>query len=288
MVPLRPLSRGRKSKPRVLAMRFCSHPSYDARHSQKRRRKPTFVRCSGRGKGRMHQDRRRRTQHERNEKKYKEAERRQTRRQLLHPPAQRALCKARSPVGVPLWLLPEGQLVPKALRQATLRVTVRSARSGTAAPTGGRRPCAVPRALPAPSCAPSCEHLTCRSLCRQVDARRRPSAEGTNPLPASTTPAPASYSSPAGVLVRRASGGFLVLVSDFVKTLSRQKGRRLILRRFLSRRRCGRDECGARNSCESSESSFRSRIGLRVEQRAIARLRCHSGGNESRAESRAS
>ena len=51
---------------------------------------------------------------------------------------------------------------------------------------------------------PSCEHLTCRSLCRQVDARRRPSAEGTNPLPASTTPAPASYSSPAGVLVRRA------------------------------------------------------------------------------------
>ena len=54
---------------------------------------------------------------------------------------------------------------------------------------------------------PSSEHLTRRSLCRQVDARRRPSAEGTNPLPASTTPAPASYSSPAGVLVRRASGG---------------------------------------------------------------------------------
>ena len=64
---------------------------------------------------------------------------------------------------------------------------------------------------------PSSEHLTCRSLCRQVDARRRPSAEGTNPLPASITPAPASYSSPAGVLVRKASVGFLVLVFGNVK-----------------------------------------------------------------------
>ena len=158
-------------------------------------------------------------------KKYKEAERRQTRRQKLHPPAQRAPSGARSPVGVPLWLLPEGQLVPKALRQATLRVTVRSARSGTAAPTGGRRPCAIPRALPAPSCAPSCEHLTCRSLCRQVDARRRPSAEGTNPLPASTTPAPASYSSPAGVLVQRASGGVFSPCLWKCQDMSRNKRR---------------------------------------------------------------
>jgi len=83
-------------------------------------------------------------------KNSKEAERRQTRRQKLHLPAQRAPCGARSPVGVPLRLSPGRQLVPKAQRQAMLSGTVRSVRSCTAAPTGGRRPCASSRALPAP------------------------------------------------------------------------------------------------------------------------------------------
>jgi hypothetical protein len=125
----------------------------------------------------------------------------------------RTLARARSPVGVPLRLSPGRQLVPKAQRQAMLSGTVRSVRSCTAAPTGERRPCASPcmirksgcrfsgkimhhsRALPAPNKSQCSEHLTCRSLCRQADARRRPSAEGTNPLPASTGPAPASPSS---------------------------------------------------------------------------------------------
>ena len=83
-------------------------------------------------------------------KNSKEAERRQTRRQKLHLPAQRAPCGARSPVGVPLRLSPGRQLVPKAQRQAMLSGTVRSVRSCTAAPTGERRPCASSRALPAP------------------------------------------------------------------------------------------------------------------------------------------
>ena len=54
----------------------------------------------------------------------------------------------------------------------------RSARSYTAAPTGGRRPCAFPRALPAPekTCPSPAKHLAHRSLCRQVDARNRPGA----------------------------------------------------------------------------------------------------------------
>ena len=77
-----------------------------------------------------------------------------------------------------------------------------------------RRSTGVTRAV----LSPSSQHLTCRSNgsgpkwparwqapCRRADARRRPSAKGTNPPPASTTPAPASYSSPAGVPVRRLS-----------------------------------------------------------------------------------
>ena len=154
----------------------------------------------------------------------KEAERRQTRglncftcRRSAHP------ARARSPVGVPLRLSPGRQLVPKAQRQAMLSGTVRSVRSCTAAPTGERRPCASPcmirksgcrfsgkimhhsRALPAPEHkSPYSEHLTRRSLCRQADARRRPSAKGTNPLPASTGPAPASPSSPGWRPVRGA------------------------------------------------------------------------------------
>jgi hypothetical protein len=66
-----------------------------------------------------------------------------------------ALCKARTPSGVPQRLLPKGLFIPKAQRQATLLGTGRSVRSGTAAPTGGRRSCAAPRALPAPR-DPSC------------------------------------------------------------------------------------------------------------------------------------
>ena len=51
--------------------------------------------------------------------------------------ARGALCGARSPLGVPPRLWPEGQLVPKALHQAMLRGTVRSARS-YGPPTGAR------------------------------------------------------------------------------------------------------------------------------------------------------
>jgi hypothetical protein len=57
----------------------------------------------------------------------------------------------------------------------------RSVRSCTAAPTGGRRPRASPRALPAASLSQSSEHLAHRSLCRQDDAQSRPSAEVTSP-----------------------------------------------------------------------------------------------------------
>ena len=81
----------------------------------------------------------------------KEAERRQTRVSPASPCGEaRTLARARSPVGVPLRLLPGRQLVPKAQRQAMFPGTVRRVRSLTAAPTGGRRPRASPRVLPAP------------------------------------------------------------------------------------------------------------------------------------------
>ena len=58
-----------------------------------------------------------------------EAERRETRRHNPRLAGTGRALRARSPLGVPLRLSPEGQLVPKALHQAMLRETVRSARS---------------------------------------------------------------------------------------------------------------------------------------------------------------
>jgi hypothetical protein len=81
-------------------------------------------------------------------KRKQNAERRTVNRRTCR--VRRAPCGTRSPSGVPLRLLPGRQLVPKAQRRAMLRETVRCVRSCTAAPTGGRRPCASPRALPAP------------------------------------------------------------------------------------------------------------------------------------------
>jgi hypothetical protein len=45
-----------------------------------------------------------------------------------------------------------GTFAPKAQLQARLPGTRQDVRSGTAAPTGVQRPCALPRALPAPAC----------------------------------------------------------------------------------------------------------------------------------------
>ena len=109
-----------------------------------------------------------------------EAERRETRRHNPRLAGTGRPLRGRSPLGVPLRLLPGGQLVPKALHQAMLRETVRSVRSvWTAQP--GRGSCASPRALPAPEnptkqLSPYSEHLTRRSCCRQADARCRPGA----------------------------------------------------------------------------------------------------------------
>ena len=112
--------------------------------------------------------------------------------------AARTLRRARSPVGVPLWLSPGGQLVPKAERQAMLPGAFRSVRSCMAAPTGGRKPCAVPRALPAPKPSQCSEHLARRSLCRQDDARAARVRRGRTLRPQAPQPAP-----PAVVTGRR-------------------------------------------------------------------------------------
>ena len=68
-----------------------------------------------------------------------EAERRETRRHNPRLAGTGRPLRGRSPLGVPLRLSPEGQLVPKALHQAMLRGTVRSARSCMDRPNRGRR-----------------------------------------------------------------------------------------------------------------------------------------------------
>ena len=83
--------------------------------------------------------------------------------------------------------------------------SVRSARS-YGPPTGAkivRVSTGVTRAV----LSPSSEHLTHRSLCRQSDARCRPSAEATKPLPAGTAiPLPPAIRHPADALARGARG----------------------------------------------------------------------------------
>jgi hypothetical protein len=85
-----------------------------------------------------------------NERNKKEAERRKAQLNRRTCKVRRASSGTRTPSGVPQRLSPRGLSSPKAQRQAMLSRTVRSVRSGTAAPTGGRRPRAAPRALPAP------------------------------------------------------------------------------------------------------------------------------------------
>ena len=83
--------------------------------------------------------------------------------------------------------------------------SVRSARS-YGPPTGAkivRVSTGVTRAV----LSPSSEHLTHRSLCRQSDARCRPSAEATKPLPAGTAiPLPPAIRHPADALARGVRG----------------------------------------------------------------------------------
>ena len=132
----------------------------------------------------------------RNARKQKEAERRQTRVSLLHLPAKRAPWPGRARLSAfhcgsrqgDSWS-PRLSVRPCFPGQSGAFDPVRPLQpgSGDLAHLHGR--------YPRRNKSQCSEHLTCRSLCRQADARRRPSAKGTNPLPASTGPAPASPSS---------------------------------------------------------------------------------------------
>ena len=86
-----------------------------------------------------------------NRKEKREAERRQTCVQPPRPCGRGAHRRVRSPVGVPPRLLRQ-RANANAQLQARLPGTRQDARSGKLAPTGERRPRAVPRALPAPAC----------------------------------------------------------------------------------------------------------------------------------------
>ena len=98
----------------------------------------------------------------RRKKQRKEAERRQTRIQpavlLTRPRAQ----QARTPIGVPPRLLPEGDLLPKALLQAMFPGTRRSVI--LLHPPSDGRTSAVLAGVTRPNLSQPSEHLALRSL----------------------------------------------------------------------------------------------------------------------------
>src|SRR6185437_11955793 len=228
--PPPPLSRGRKASAAILAARFSSHPSHRHAISKNDAANPTFVRCPGQWNGRTHHDRggarrfvarrfvvrrfvvRRFTL--RNARTTKEVERRQTRVSLLHLPAKRAPWPGRARLSAFHCGSCRGD-------SWSPRLSVRPCFPGQSGAFGPVRPlqpgggdlARLHGRYPRRNKSQCSEHLTCRSLCRQADARRRPSAERTNPLPASTGPAPASPSSPGWRPVRGARQRLLVLVA---------------------------------------------------------------------------
>ena len=149
----------------------------------------------------------------------KEVERRQTRVSLLHLPAKRAPWPGRARLSAFHCGSRQGD-------SWSPRLSVRPCFPGQSGAFGPVRPlqpgsgdlARLHGRYPRRNKSQCSEHLTCRSLCRQADARRGPSAERTNPLPASTGPAPASPSSPGWRPVRGARQfGFYSLSRDFVK-----------------------------------------------------------------------
>ena len=170
----------------------------------------------------------------RNARTKKEAERRQTRVSLLHLPAKRAPWPGRARLSAfhcgsrqgDSWS-PRLSVRPCFPGQSGAFDPVRPLQpgSGDLARLHGR--------YPRRNKSQCSEHLTCRSLCRQADARRRPSAEGTNPLPASTGPAPASPSSPGWRPVRGArQGAFIPCRGTLSRFVIYKSDYALILRGF--------------------------------------------------------
>src|SRR6185437_491791 len=227
-----PAIAGAEGKRRRSRGAFLFAPESSAHYFQKRRRQPTFVRCPRQWNGRTHHDRggarrfvgwakarnapcprvsqnlflktafskprglRCAQPTLRNARTTKEAERRQTRVSLLHLPAKRAPWPGRARLSAFHCGSRQGD-------SWSPRLSVRPCFPGQSGAFGPVRPlqpgsgdlARLRGRYPRRNKSQCSEHLTCRSLCRQTDARRRPSAEGTNPLPASTGPAPASPSS---------------------------------------------------------------------------------------------
>ena len=151
----------------------------------------------------------------------KEAERRQTRVSLLHLPAKRAPWPGRARLSAfhcgsrqgDSWS-PRLSVRPCFPGQSGAFDPVRPLQpgSGDLARLHGR--------YPRRNKSQCSEHLTCRSLCRQADARSRPSAKGTNPLPASTAPAPASRCHRLASCTRSETIRLIFLVAGLCQELS--------------------------------------------------------------------
>ena len=141
-------------------------------------------------------------------------------------------CGARSPLGVPLRLLPEGQLVPKALHQAMLRETVRSARS-YGSPTGARIVrCSTGVTRAGKPNETSCPRTVSTSRAGHDTGRLMPDAARervTNP-PAGTALAPSQGVSSRRTSLRKARWSLLVRQAGWIQEIPSARAICLMLR----------------------------------------------------------
>ena len=198
-------------------MRFCSHPSYEARHSQKRRRYPDLRQMLRQWK---------RAEASRSDAAHCGPDERSDIRErsrsssaapgfrFAHPGykikgsrtptdavrnrlpcGKRAPCRARSPVGVPRRLCPRDSRIPK--------VQPGPGFAEQAPVDGGGIP---PAFAPVPASTSHAGHNAGRH-----DVRAAREQMGTNPLPAGTAPAPASRSHRLTSLHEEREAGFYSL-----------------------------------------------------------------------------
>ena len=166
-----------------------------------------------------------------------EAERRETRRHHPRLAGTGRPLRGRSPLGVPLRLLPGRQLVPKALHQAMLRETVRSVRSYRTANRGedrARLHGCYPRRKTQRN---NCPRTVSTSRAGHDAGRLMPDAARervTNP-PAGTALAPSQGVSSRRTSLRKARWSLLVRRATGIQEIPTARAIPLIQQRIISR-----------------------------------------------------
>ena len=140
-------------------------------------------------------------------KRKKEAERRQAQISILRACARRALCKARTPSGVPPRFSPKGLSSPKAQRQAMLPGTRPERTILQARPNrGAKDPAPFKRVLPAPNLSQSSESTSRAGHSAGRMMPKPPGSKGDEPKPAGTALAPPAVVRRPASLIRARQG----------------------------------------------------------------------------------